>query len=192
MGIFDVFKKGQNTTNQSTGSTASREEKTFTFARLPQNLEELKALPESALTDRFATAALTVLALNVYPENPEASFAMIDFLRGPDPMTTFQKQFLKDRFMDGKNYLLRSYMEGATVDNNYEPSLPYRITVMSLAHSNDSIGYGYVTLYIQSAGADSPRGIRLRTKPSTGQWFVNVYDGLLAGIRIPKADDPWA
>lgn len=49
-----------------------------------------------------------------------------------------------------------------------------------------------LAMYVTSGGADSPRGIRLRTKKSTGEWFVNSFDGLFSGIRKPKDEDPWA
>jgi hypothetical protein len=31
----------------------------------------------------------------------------------------------------------------------------------------------------------------MRLKPSTGEWYLWEYEGLLAGIRIPAKDDPW-
>lgn len=39
--------------------------------RLPLNLAELQAMPESDLKNPYATAALTVLALNVWPKDKE-------------------------------------------------------------------------------------------------------------------------
>ena len=42
-----------------------------------------------------------------------------------------------------------------------------------------------------SGGADSARQIKLRTKPSTGQWFL-WEQFLLADIRKPVSADPWA
>ena len=38
--------------------------KTFTFQALPASLADLKALPEASLSDPYATAALSLLALN--------------------------------------------------------------------------------------------------------------------------------
>jgi len=37
-----------------------------------------------------------------------------------------------------------------------------------------------------------PRPIKLRQKPSTGEWFLWEYSSPLSGIRIPAAEDPWA
>ena len=42
-----------------------------------------------------------------------------------------------------------------------------------------------------SGGADNPRPIKLRKKPSTGQWFLNDIQ-CLSDIRVPVAEDPWA
>ena len=49
-----------------------------------------------------------------------------------------------------------------------------------------------MTLFIKSGGADSPRMIKLRNKPSTGEWFVWDYVGLLSGVKTPVSQNPWA
>lgn len=164
-------------------------QKTFTFDKLPTTAEELKALPEAALTDAFAAAALTVLAFAEYPLNSENSLSMVEFLKGPAGLSAYDKSFIKDRFSD-KDYVPRSYMAGATPENDYEPAKPYTITVSDNPYSYQN--EGYATLYITSGGADSPRSIRLRNKPSTGQWFADEYGGLLMSIRTPKSANPWA
>ncbi len=98
------------------------------------------------------------------------------------------KQFIKDRFR-GKTYLMRSYFVGSTPENNYTPALPYRVSVSENANSRSEDGY--LTLYVACSGADSPRPLKLRNKPSTGEWFLWEQQ-LLTGIRIPKAEDAWA
>ena len=115
---------------------------------------------------------------------------MLDFLRGPRPLNGMDKQFIKDRFR-GKEYLMRSYFAGATPENNYTPKLPYRVSISENASSRSQFGEGYLTLYVACSGADSPRPLKLRNKPSTGQWFLWEQQ-LLTGIRIPKSADPWA
>ncbi len=99
-------------------------------------------------------------------------------------------QFIRDRFR-GKEYLMRSYFSGSSPENNYTPVQSYRVVVSENAYSRSQIGEGYLTLYVACSGADSPRPLKLRMKPSTGQWFLWEQQ-LLAGIRIPKAADPWA
>ena len=100
------------------------------------------------------------------------------------------KQFIADRFRD-KDYVPRSYFEGATPENNYEPAQPYTLKFFENPYSRDNFNEGYLTLHIKSGGADSARQVKLRTKPSTGQWFL-WEQFLLADIRTPAAADPWA
>jgi len=162
---------------------------TFTFNQLPKTLDELKALPEADLSTPFKAAALALVAFALYPIDDDAALEMLDFLRGPEEVSAYDRQFLRDRFSD-KDYVPRSYFAGATLENNYEPSIPYVLEVSDGPYSYPEDNYA--TLYMTSAGADNPRSIRLRKKPSTGQWFVNEYGGLLMSIRTPAANDPWA
>ena len=210
MGIFDNLKK---TIEQSAKSSLNRESnkavnqavngavdalskagssktREISFRTLPTNLAELQALPEAALTDPFATAALTIVALNEYSIDKEAGIEMLEFLNGPDNVSQADIQFLRDRVMDGNDFVARSYFKGATPDNSYTPSQPYTVKVMENTYSRDA--QGYLVLWIYSGGADNPREIQLRNKPSTGQWFATGWRGLLSGVRIPKANDPWA
>ena len=179
-------------TVNKTVSEAMREKKSFSFDSLPQDPDELKARPEAAMKDPFAVAALTVAALCRYPEDREACYAMLNVLKGPTPLSPRDRDFIRDRFMDGKNYLPFSYFSGATPQNNYSPALPYTVTVCESAHSRDQEKEGYLTLYLPSGGADSPRQIVLRCKPSTGEWFLWSFEGLLGSIRVPVSDNPWA
>lgn len=161
-------------------------EKTFTFEHLPENVNELQALPEAALNDAFATAALAVLALCEYEKSPDDCFEMLNFLKGPAELSTYDKQFIKDRLSD-KKYLPRSYFNGSTPENGYTVPAPYGITVFDNPYSYQN--EGYATLHINSGGADSPRQVTLRRKGE--QWFV--WEILLySGIRVPADEDPWA
>ena len=162
---------------------------TVSFDVLPTSLEELKMLPQASLQKPEEVAALTVAALCAYPASAEACCAMLDYLRGPRPMSPMDKQFLRDRFMDGKGYVPRSYFKGAVPDNDYTPSRPFTVELSDSAATFAEAGYKRFD--IRSGGADSPRQVTLRCKESTGQWFL--WDQmLLAGIREPKSADPWA
>jgi len=163
---------------------------TVTLRELPVNLAQLQAMPEASLQEPQYAAALTVAALCMYPVDREASLAMLEFLQGPRGLTPYDRQFLADRFRD-KDYVPRSYFAGATPQNNYEPSEPYTLTFFENPYSRDQMADGYLTLHINSGGADSPRQVKLRTKPSTGQWFL-WEQFLLSDIRKPVSADPWA
>ena len=126
----------------------------------------------------------------VWPTAQDMATDMLNWLRGPRPLTAYDIQFIRDR-LRGKDYLPRSYFSGATPENNYTPVQPLAVTVIETAHSNDQGAEGYITLYLDCGGADSPRPIRLRHKPSTGQWFL-WEQFLLPGIRTPASANPWA
>lgn len=166
---------------------ANREEK-FTFAALPTGLGELQALPEATLDSPFKTTALVVAALCQMEKNENATFEMLDFLKGPDSVSMFEEQFIKER-LAGKYYKTFSYFEGATPENGYVPTVPYTIKVTETPYSYPQDNYA--TMYVTSSGADSPRAIRLRKKPSTGQWFL-IEIQCLSDIRVPVEADPWA
>ncbi|MCR4896725.1 MAG: hypothetical protein K5891_08135 [Lachnospiraceae bacterium] len=161
---------------------------TFSFAALPGNLSELQGLPEAALASPFQTAALAIAVLCRFEADEAAVHEMLNFLKGPEPLSNYEKQFLQDR-LAGKGYKPASFFAGATPENGYTPEVPYRITVSSNPYSFQNENWAVV--YVQSGGADSPRQIKLRKKPSTGQWFINEIQ-CLSDIRIPQAEDPWA
>ena len=168
------------------------EKKSFVFESLPADLTGLKTRPEADLKDPFGVLALFVAALCVYPKDRDAALEMIDYLKGPRPLSNLDKQFLKDRFMDGKDYLGPSYFAGAIPANDYTPAQPWTITVEAQAHSRDQLEEGYLKLFVTSGGADSPRAVTLRTKPSTGEWFIWEFSSVVSGIRAPLAKDDWA
>ena len=199
MGLFDSLKrtaesalkkeatKAVNNAAQSVGKGKNRSE-SFTFATLPTNVAELQALPEASLDSAFKTTALTIVALCRYEQNPDEAIEMLNFLKGPEEVSTYEKQFIRER-MEGKMYKARSYFAGATPQNSYTPTTPYTITVSENPYSFDN--ENWATLYVTSGGADNPRPIKLRKKPSTGQWFLNDIQ-CLADIRVPVSEDPWA
>ena len=200
MGIFDDMKQvairkvmqvGQKvgidaqTTRTIINEVATKRE-TFTFERLPESLEELQQLPEAALTSPFQTAALVVCALCAYAASPEIGIEMLNFLKGPQPLSTYDMQFLRDRF-NYMNFVPFSFFEGSSPENNYTPSVPYRIKVKSSPNTN--LGGDRVTLFLHSSGADSDRPLTLRRK---GNQYFLWEQHLLSGIRTPRAHDPWA
>lgn len=182
MSIFDRLLGG-------TAQPAAPQRETFQFPVLPENAEQMKALPEAALTTPFQTAALTVCALCAYAAAPEVGVEMLNFLKGPQPLSPYELSFLKERFAANPAYLPFSYFDGATPANDYapDPDLPFTLTVAANPHSFEQ--EGYAVLYIRSGGADSPRPVKLRQKD--GQWFL-WEQSLLVGIRKAKSEDPWA
>ena len=99
-------------------------------------------------------------------------------------MSEYEKQFIRDRFMDGKDYIPRSYFDGATPENDYQPSNPLTLTICDNPYSYQN--QGYAKLFLKSGGADSPREIVLR-QAKDSKWYL--WDQfLLAGIRAPERE----
>ena len=114
----------------------------ISFSALPMSLDELKALPEASLIQPQYTAALAIAALCSYPTNQEAALQMLAFLQGPKELSVFDKQFLADRFR-GKDYVPRSFFNGASPGNNYTPTQPYTLTLFENPYSRNNIEQGY-------------------------------------------------
>ena len=191
MAFFDKLKSQataavSGAVKQTAANIGTKTEK-IVFADLPESLEAFKALPQAALSTPFVTAALTVAALCLFPADKELCYQMLDYLRGPRPMNGMDKQAIADRFRD-KDYVPRSYFEGATPNNDYMPTAPYTVTVKSDPHSYDE--QGIAKLFVPSGGADAPRPIKLR-QAKDGKWYLwEQY--LLSGIRQPESSNPWA
>jgi len=161
-----------------------------TFAAMPETPAEFVALPQAALQTPFDTAALFVAALCVYPLNKDSSIAMINYLRGPNPMAAREAQFLADRMAQNKKagYLGASYLNGATPQNDYSPAEPFTVTVKEGVYSYDV--QGCAKLYVKSGGGDSPRSITMR-QAKDNKWYLWEYSTLLTDIRAPESTNPW-
>lgn len=193
MSIFDKLKKGASdavkTAAQGAANAFGKKEETFTFTALPESLAELQALPEASLDSPFKAAALTVCAICAYAADKNIGAEMLNWLRGPRPLSNQDISFLNDRFRDGKTYVPFSYFKGAKPDNDYTPDEPYTLTIFTNPYSDANPGY--MKLFLESSGADNPREIVLRKRESDGKWFL--WDQfILVGIRDPKSTDPWA
>lgn len=202
MGLFDSLKQQAINALKTNGNklgkelgdniksavkNAANKAVDIAFANVPSSYEEFASLPEAEMDTPFKTAAMTVLALCVYPNDRELSIKMLNFLRGPRPLSGMDINFIRDRFMD-KDYVPRSYFEGATPENDYTPNKPYKITVSDNPYSYENKGYAKV--FVKSGGADSPREIVLR-EAKDGKWYL--WDQfILSDIRRPESTNPWA
>ena len=202
MALFDMFKsKAENAIKKSVNSAVTQginkatsavsnlgnKKEKIVFNSLPSTFEEFASLPQAALSTPFDTAAMTVLAFCYYPQNKDLALQMVNFLRGPRPLSGGDISFIADRFRDS-DYVPRSHFEGSTPANDYTPAEPYTIIVSENPYSYQN--EGYATLYITSGGADAPRSVQMR-KAKDGKWYL-WEQFILVGIRDPKSADPWA
>ena len=202
MALFDMFKsKAENAIKKSVNSAVTQgfnkatsavsnlgnKKEKIVFSSLPSTFEEFASLPQAALSTPFDTAAMTVLAFCYYPQNKDLALQMVNYLRGPRPLSGGDISFIADRFRDS-DYVPRSYFEGSTPANDYIPAEPYTIIVSESPYSYQN--EGYATLYISSGGADSPRSVQMR-KAKDGKWYL-WEQFILVGIRQPESSNPWA
>ena len=181
MAVID--DNGNNTVNQ--GNNTVRGKKFIEFSSLPETLEQFAELPQAELKSPFEAAAMFVVALNLYMQNKDESIAMINFLKGPAPLSPREISLFKTQMTD---YLAHSYFMGATPQNDYAPSQPYTVEISDNAHSYAS--EGLVNLFVHCGGADSPRPIEMRLAKD-GKWYLTGHASLLVGIRKPESTNPW-
>jgi len=178
-------KNKKKTTPNSDTNTGGNKSETFTFQSLPESLDELKELPEATLDTPFKTAALTLCALCAYSKDEEVGKEMLNWLKGPQPLSNAELQFLKER-ITGRTHVPFSYFAGAKPDNDYTPDEPFTLTISDNPYSYQN--QNYAVMHLKSGGADSPRQINLRKKGN--QWFL-WEQFVLVDIRAPKSADPW-
>lgn len=185
----NALKGADKLANQAINNIKQKKE-TFTFDRIPETVDEMKALPQANLQNPFGVVALVILAMNNFNKDLDKCKDMLAFLKGPGTLMNQEISRMNDQ-LKGKDYLMRSYFEGTSPENNYKPTEPYKITVFDHPNSYDNEKDGYVTLWVKSSGSDSDRQVRLRKKQSTGEWFLNE-EYLTPGIKTPQEADPWA
>lgn len=210
MSLFDIIKNAvtgnantainraantaiNNAANNATNAVrnaASNTSRSISLPSLPKNVGELRAMPGADLKDPYTVLALFIAALAEYPNNKQATIEMINFLKGPEPIANRDIQLFDDHM--SKPYIVRSYFVGARPENDYTATQPYTVVVSENPYSRDQFEQGYLTLYVQSGGADSPRPVQLRTKKSTGEWFIWTQNSVIMDIRIPVSQDKWA
>ena len=164
----------------------------MTFEKLYNNLDELK---KYSLTTPEETASLVANILCAYtPENKDNFFDLLQYLMGEvQPISNLLKQQINERMNQNEKwkFIGKSYFEGSNPKNDYEPSLPYEITINENDYSY--IEDGYARLLLKSSGADNERPITLR-KLKDGRWLLwsDSILGLLSDIRKPESENPWA
>ena len=159
----------------------------MTVSSVPTTSEEFSALPQNDLSKPENTCVMFLLALALYLKDSDAGVAALNTLRGPRPLSNYDIQFLRDR-LRGKSYLPLAYFDGATPANNYVPSTPLSLEVIADSRPQD-IEEGFLRLFLKTAGADSPRPIKLRQKGDF--WYLWEYSSILSGIRVPSEADAW-
>ena len=192
MSLFDKLKEPvAAAAGQLTNSNTGGKSVTVAFPSIPASLEAFSALPQAAMLTPFDTAAMFIVAIGLYKVNKDVSIAMINHLKGPQPMNQRDVSFLADRMaQNGKAaFIAESYFNGATPQNDYNPAEPYTVIISENPYSYSE--QGYARLFAHSGGADSPRAISMR-QAKDGKWYLWEYSSILLDIRAPESTNPWA
>ena len=160
-------------------------------------LEKIELIKEDILnsdrTNPYLVASLLVRALASYnKDNEEEFFSLLQLLLGDyQPLSNLSKQSIHNSMMqnDKYPYIGKSYFDGAIPSNDYEPCIPYSITITL---DNNFQQDGYLRLFLKSGGADSLRPVMLRlAKDSNYYIWSDSYMGLISDIRIPESNNVW-
>ena len=182
---MDLFNSNGNRPGNQ-GANAESGRQTVQFASLPVTLDQFTALPQAQMQSPYETTAMFVLTLGVYLQNKDEFTAMVNFLKGPAPLSPRELSLFKTQVT---NYLSRSYFAGATPQNDYTPPQPYAVLISDNPHSFAEPGCA--KLFVHCGGADSPRPVKTRLAKD-GRWYLTEYSSILSGIRKPESANPWA
>lgn len=163
----------------------------------PATVEEFAELRDQIATSAEGGAAMFLLALKIYVENPDLGrkclISSIDLsalsksasgYKGYD-LTQSSMSLIK-RQMEQYPYVPKSYIEGSSPENKYEVSAPYKYYFKSNPYSGKR-EEGKFKIFVKCSGADSDRPIQCY-KNDKGIWKAKEWSSVLTGIRKPQED----
>ncbi|MBN1934885.1 MAG: hypothetical protein JW934_09480 [Anaerolineae bacterium] len=161
--------------------------------QLPQTVDEFVVLRDRVAQTPQGGAAMLVVALLAYADDEalgcECLAVAVDrgnLQEGPKgyrgwqlPDNTLKRVGLQ---IDGKEYLPRSYIKGATPANGYAlPAPPYVIECSDNPYSGD-LESGQYKVFVACSGADSPRPVTLK-RNDKGFWKASEWSSLIVGVK---------
>ncbi len=179
-----------HTTAQTDLDNWSNLDHIVSMSKLPTSVADLKSFD---ITNEYISAAAIFATLARFETDFDGAMEMLDYLMGPEEPNSYTASFIRNQ-INQYPYVMRSYFEGATPKNDYTPT-SYTLIFRENSYSRQSTNTGYTTcqLYCPTSGADNPRPVTLRLKPSTGEWFLfsDTYKGPMVGVVKPASLDPW-
>ncbi len=134
---------------------------------IPTTEKEFDALQAQLGTTPEGCIALQLVAMQMYQNNPKVGLACLQKNNTETNLPSVERR-LKEIFRKNDSYarmhLVATYFNGATVENGFNPTFPYAITVRKNANAPDEKSQslkGYVKHYqVYSEGYDTPwRGV---------------------------------
>lgn len=162
---------------------------------LPATVEELVALRDRIATTPEGGAAIMVLALLAYAQDPALGTKFLTVAiearqldDGPDGYKGKQPSRMalidmRDR-IGRAPHIARSYVQGTSPQGGY--ALPPAPWVISGREQPGDVQGDRGKTFVRSTGADSPRPVQL-TKNDKGHWKASGWSSLQVGVRAPAA-----
>jgi hypothetical protein len=169
----------------------------ITVPAVPATLDDFLAYRDAVSQTPQGGAAVMVLALLLYAEDPDGDLGRqaltlaVDRSRlRPDPdgikgwgLGQRDHDHIR-RQMRAHPHAPRSYVQGTTPDEGYRlPAPPLQIRVLETPHSGDE-DEGRYKVFVASSGADSPRPVTLQ-RNNRGLWKAVAWSSLTMGVKPP-------
>lgn len=153
------------------------------FPKLPETQEDFQSLLIEQIATPWGCAAMFIVALNVYVENPELGRICLDMVRLEEPMSQAELENVFHVLRAQYPFVARSYIAGATPENGY--AAPEGDWVIYIKMTDEKgLRRKSKTVYVGCSGTGSYRPITLASKPPR---FVRKR----FGVKMDYEEDPW-
>ena len=167
------------------------------FSRIPQNIEEFMELQSTLGKEPQGAVALQIMAFEMFHRDQEMGSKALELNNTPTNLNSTKRQ-LKEVFRDGDSYarpyLAAALLAGATAENAYTPSKPYRVSmrvdpVTKYQYSSDYDGE-VIYLQVDSKGWDQNwRAVQV-VKPADSDYY-GVFNCPALYIQCKKIRGKW-
>jgi hypothetical protein len=167
---------------------------------IPSSVEDFVALRDEVAKSPEGGAAMMVVALLAYTHDEALGRACltvaVDRKRLQEGAQGYQGWQLRRRDLQmidlqlaGREYMPRSYVQGAAPENGYAlPDPPHTLRFVPDPRGGDRDS-GIAKVFVISSGADSPRPVTLHQN-QRGIWKAYEWSSLLSGVRAPREAPP--
>lgn len=167
---------------------------TVTFTNVPSDYKEFEALYQQFLGKTpHGTAALMVMAMEMYGRNPQEGERCIRLINYPTNVSSVLPR-LKDKLQAkaddsyGQRYLPAAVLKGATPQNGYAPSLPYTVEMKASVNKHQELQFSgegtVVYLYVMGKGWDTEqRSVEIILEPESKLYKVFNCPSLYTGCK---------
>ncbi|HFE53688.1 MAG TPA: hypothetical protein ENK07_09595 [Bacteroidetes bacterium] len=156
----------------------------------PETVAELQEMYAKVSDDPKSVAALFFMAMLQFTRDARLGQDLVTFLmtrehavtvRGGEKAPCRSVMYHLGRLEDHP-HIARSYLEGATPANGYDPGAPPHAIVIERVHE---INPDRVRLYVTCSGAESARPLVLQRED--GGWKVREESSLYSGTMAPAS-----